>query len=159
MRVSMAITWCDDLHVWEPGNWLTFTGGWDHGTFKCRDLSVMLGDGYINWEAERERDRERDRVEIVNARERWEGEHSSLTRSHSHRTAHFLSASRRRKKPVRRRKRAQDSGAKPLLFLLPRSRAVFCEKEKISCERIWITGVRIQAWRERKGWKRILENF
>lgn len=81
------------------------------------------------------RSRARERLwkrsgEIVNARERWEGEHSSLTRSHSHRTDHFLSASRRRKKIVRRRKRAQDSGAKPLLFLQPCSRAVFCEKEK-----------------------------
>lgn len=35
----------------------------------------------------------------------------------------------------------------------------FVKRKKISCERIWITVVRIQAWRERKGWKRILENF
>lgn len=64
--VSMAVTCsaCEDSHVREPENWLTFLGGWNHRTFMCRDLSVTLGDGYINWEAERERDSERDRARL-----------------------------------------------------------------------------------------------
>lgn len=155
MRVSMAIKWCEDLHVWEPGNWLTFTGGvMEHSSDVIYQSCWETGTSI-------EKQSARETVkEIVNARERWEGEHSSLTGSHSHRTAHFLSASRRRKKTARRRrKRALDSDAKPLLFLQLCSRAVFCGKEKIRCERIWIAGVTIQAWRERKGWKRILENF
>lgn len=53
-------------------------------------------------------------------------------------------------------KRAQDSDAKPLLFLQPWSKAVICEREK---QFNWITGVRTQA-QKRKGKKieRMKEN-
>ncbi len=108
---------------------MTFTGGGGGGVMEHSSAVICQSCWETGTSIEKQSARETVK-EIVNAKESWEGEHSSLTRSHSHRTAHFLSASRTRKKTVRRRrKRGLDSDAKSL-FLQLCSELCFVERKK-----------------------------
>lgn len=160
---SMAVTWCEDLHVREPENWLTFTGGWAHRTFKCRDLSVMLGDGYINWEAERERGTVKEIGRDCECKREMGGwtllPHKISFSPHS---PFFICITEEEKDCEEKNKKS--AGLRQQTSIVPTAvqQSCFVEgRKKIRCERTanWITGVRIPARRERKGWKRILENF
>lgn len=101
---------------------------------------------------EQESARERER-EIVNARER-EGERSSFTGACSHHTAHFISASQRRHKTVRKRRKRRTRSRTPDFVPL-----VFCGIEGGPMQRVklhmkvWknLTFVRCQKIKENCG--------
>lgn len=148
----MAVTCsaCEDSHVQEPWKLIDI-----HRRVGSSNIQVPWFVGHAGKRVHQLRSRARERqwkrsAEIVNARERWEGEHSSLTRSHSHRTAHFLSASRRRKKTVRRRRKEIAGLGRQTSIVLTavQQSCVLWKGVKESAN--WITGVRTQAQRGRE---------